>query len=70
MNINKEDMVQSALNVQRYCKKHIEQEKVCDCPFGYIDSFGFHSCALYVAQYPMEMELEEFLRTRGIKDGK
>lgn len=69
MNLNREEVVQSALNVQRWCEEHIKQEDVCDCPFGYRNAFGFHSCALYAPQYPMEMELEEFLRTRGMKKG-
>lgn len=68
MKINREDVVQAALIVERWCAEHIEREKVCDCPFGYINALGFHSCALYAPQFPMEMELEEFLRTRGLFD--
>lgn len=70
MNLNREEVVQSALNVQRWCEEHIKQEDVCDCPFGYRNALGLHCCFLYAPQYPMEMELDEFLRTRGVKENK
>ena len=70
MKATREDMAQAALTVQRYCEEHINQDAICDCPCGYIDAFGLHNCALYAPQFPMEMELDEFLRTRGLDNGK
>ena len=69
MKANREDVVQAALTVERWCAEHFKKDGVCDCPFGYMDPFGYHACALYVSQYPVEWDLGDFLRTRGLKHG-
>ena len=33
MNMNREDVVQAALTLERWCKEHYVSGKVCDCPF-------------------------------------
>ena len=59
MKINREDVVQAALTVERWCKEHFKSCGVCDCPF----SFG-SKCML-----ARQGNLSEFLRTRGLKNG-
>ena len=62
MEINREDVVQSALNVVRWCKYHYAgDDKPCKCPFQ-----DFDGCALGYQQAPWLCNLEEFLRTRGV----
>jgi len=33
VHINREDVVQAALTVERWCAKHYDEEEGCDCPF-------------------------------------
>lgn len=61
MQINREDVVQAALIVERWCVKQINDKGECNCPFA--DGVG---CILQYA--PVAWSLEEFLRTRGLKD--
>lgn len=61
--VNREDVVQAALTVERWCSKNINLEN-CDCPF---DHNG-EKCALLNFLHPCGWNLEEFLRTRGLKD--
>ena len=70
MNLNREDVVQSALNVQRWCEEHFNVQGICDCPFANreVDE-EWSECKLF-NEYPKHLHLEEFLRNRGIKDGK
>lgn len=71
MKINREDVVQSALNVQRWCEQHFNNEYICDCPFAYQDNIGWIDCIFHDKKhYPKNLYLEEFLRNRGIKDDK
>lgn len=66
MNLNSEDVVQSALNVQRWCSIH-SNYPVCDCPFFNKDS----DIECFIApMLPKTWNLEEKLRTRGIKENK
>ena len=58
-----EEVVQAALTVQRWCIVHFSPKK-CDCPFA--DGDG---CFVFKRSYPSMWNLEEFLRTRGMKDG-
>lgn len=70
MLVNREDVVQSALNVQRWCKNHYKTTKfpfgdlICDCPF-----LETSRCKFYITGEPWTYGLEEFLRTRGMKKG-
>lgn len=65
MKINREDVVQAALTVERWCKEHQKETQDCDCPFNRKDGrMWIQSCCLMV---PTLWELEEFLRTRGLK---
>lgn len=63
MNINREDVVQAALIVEKWCKEN-KKGVICDCPFSIYDS-----CALFDDDVPAEWNLEEVLRNRGIKNG-
>lgn len=70
MNLNREDIVQSAVNVQRWCKEHIKYERFaelgeCDCPFN-----NSKFCALFIGEPPNDWGLEDFLRKRGLKENK
>ena len=68
MQINREDVVQAALTVERWCAEHCSHStcyddfKPCDCPF-VIAGFS-RGC---VAGVPKNWNLEEHLRTRGLK---
>lgn len=65
MKANREDVVQAALMVERWCKEHQKETQDCDCPFNRKDGrMWIQSCCLMV---PTLWELEEFLRTRGLK---
>lgn len=65
--VNKEDVVQAALTVERYCKNHFNNTGPCDCPFT-IRTAGFYFCRMYCGTgYPGGWFLEEFLRNRGMK---
>ena len=65
--MTREEVVQAALTVERWCKEHIDCYKLCDCPFALDEDACFLSHSQYV---PTDWELEEFLRTRGLKDGE
>jgi len=65
MKINREDVVQAALTVERYCKEHYNGGiEPCDCPF----SFGAACVLQYYDTFPKYLELEKHLRTRGLRD--
>ena len=58
---NREDVVQAALVVERWCKNHQAScTEPCDCPF-----YQDESC--FVAN-PHCWHLEEALRARGVKN--
>jgi len=64
--INREDVVQAALIVERWCKENRNSGlESCDCPF----SFGMACSLQYFEKFPNEWRLEEHLRTRGLKHG-
>lgn len=63
MQINREDVVQAALTVGRWCVEHIRLESCDDCPF---DHSG-EKCALLNFLHPCGWNLELYLRTRGLK---
>ena len=57
--MNREDVVQAALKVERWCDEKQDEKGNCDCPFG--------TCKIG-RDYPSDWNLETFLRTRGLKD--
>lgn len=59
MNINREDVVQAALIVERWCK---ETEHCSYCPL--LDD---EDCCMVAMDAPDFWNLEEHLRTRGLK---
>ena len=59
MKINREDVVQAALIVERWCAEHNDDGFDCDCPFA-------DTCWV-TGDIPADWNLEEFLRTRGLK---
>ena len=62
--INREDVVQAALNVARYYEIHMDEYLNCDCPFA-----GKWDCFISNAE-PTAWELEAKLRTRGLENGR
>ena len=63
--VNREDVVQAALTVERWCLEHKDFGNGCDCPFS--DCVGW--CCLVEDTAPFYWRLEEYLRERGIKNG-
>lgn len=63
--INREDVVQAALIVERWCEEHYKYGGKCDCPFAVPGAFV--ACRLGDVGCAEEWELEEFLRARGLK---
>ena len=66
--MTREDVVQAALKVERWCAEHYNDDGACDCPFAgeRHDRIGFiwHYCRV---DEPSDWNLEEHLRTRGLK---
>ena len=63
--INREDVAQAALIVERWCKEHWNTAGgECDCPLYVGKCFMSFRCC------PFGWRLEEHLRERGLKDGK
>ncbi len=69
MKPNREDVVQAALTVERWCAEHTKEDKtpdgwrlVCDCP---LVAGGY--CMVQRNYLPRIWGLEEFLRTRGLR---
>ena len=64
MKTNREDVVQAALTVERWCAEHIDEDIKCDCPF----AVGQWYCMLIKGfASPREWNLEKRLSTRGLK---
>ncbi len=63
---DREDVVQSALNIQKWCSIHSDYP-VCDCPFFTKDKDIKCFISLML---PKTWNLEEKLRTRGIEHDK
>lgn len=65
--MTREEVVQAALTVERWCKKNRESGlSSCDCPF----AFGMACSLQYFHAFPDEWKLEERLRARGLKNGE
>lgn len=62
MKINREDVVQAALTVERWCVMNAHSVKGCDCPI-----YDGECCMLESGRMPRYWNLEEHLRTRGLK---
>ena len=67
--MTREEVVQAALTVERWCSEHRQDGNLCDCPFFFTDEASPWSCFLLDRFEPEHWGLEEFLRTRGLKDG-
>jgi len=66
LKINREDVVQAALVVERYCKEHFRSQSDCyDCPFVSSERPGY--CALCKEGFPFCKNLERFLLKRGLE---
>ena len=63
--MTREDVVQAALTVERWCNEHKKETQDCDCPFNRNGKMWVQSCMLML---PELWELEKHLRTRGLKD--
>ena len=59
--MNREDVVQAALTVERWCKEHCKMGVPCDCPLA--DGAACEVHATYIM--PFEWNLEAHLRTKG-----
>ena len=60
--INRDDVVQAALIIERWCREHRELE-MCDCPFA-----GYERCVIHEGlAIPKYWGLENWLSTRGLK---
>ena len=62
MQINREDVVQAALKVERWCDEKQDEYGNCDCPF----STPRRTC-LFTRGVASNWGLEEYLRNRGMK---
>ena len=63
--MTREDVVQAALTVERWCKDHFLSQSPCNCPFSLDGEVG--DCKLFEQALPYRRHLESFLRTRGLK---
>ena len=62
--MTREEVVQAALTVERWCAEHRKFKDDCDCPFYKHDRVG---CVMGDLSKPSGWGLERFLRTRGLK---
>lgn len=62
--MTREEVVQAALTVERWCAEHRKIKGVCDCPFYKHDRVD---CVMGSLSKPSGWGLERFLRTRGLK---
>lgn len=63
---NREDVVQAALLVERWCKENHKPAGNCDCP---LRKWSYACYLMRCNDLPHEWNLEEFLRTRGLPKG-
>ena len=64
--INREDVVQAALIVERWCREQkTKNDDGCSCPF-----FDFvDGCMMINIDPPADWNLDGFLRIRGLRNG-
>lgn len=60
MKINREDVVQAALIVERWCREQQDPWLKCDCPFSPF-------CPISGDITPADWDLENYLRSKGLK---
>ena len=65
--MTREEVVQAALTVERWCVEHRKFKDACDCPFYKHDRV---ECVMGDLSKPSGWGLERFLRKRGLKDGE
>ena len=66
MKINREDVVQAALMIERWCDEKQDEYGNCDCPFA-ID-FGHHIRMCKISNgAPSDWSLAHHLRNRGME---
>jgi len=58
--MTREEVVQAALTVERWCLEHHKSDQRCDCPF------SIRGCELFCTNEPGRWNLEELLRKRGM----
>lgn len=66
--MTREEVVQAALKVERWCDEKQDENGNCDCPFAMDAGNGFGICKVG-RDYPSDWSLETFLRNRGLKNG-
>lgn len=64
MKANREDVVQAALIVERWCAEHYSNDE-CDCPFSDQKMCWFFNPDM--PEFPCRWGLEYYLRNRGLK---
>ena len=64
--VNREDVVQAALTVEKWCEERQDEYGNCDFPFTMDCGNWFGDCKIG-RDYPSDWCLETFLRTRGLK---
>ena len=62
--INRENVVQAALIVERWCVENHRQDGKCDCP---LRKWSYDCYLIRCNEAPYEWNLEKFLRARGLK---
>ena len=62
--MTREDVVQAALTVERWCFDKWRPDGACDCPF----RGSFNDCLLEQGSAPRFADLEKYLRSRGMND--
>ena len=62
--MTREDVVQAALTLERWCRCHWKRNGACDCPL----RDEMYDCKVScLGGEPFLWNLDEFLRTRGMK---
>lgn len=67
--MTREEVVQAALTVERWCEERQDEFGNCDCPFKMDCGNGLGLCKIG-HDCPSCWSLETFLRKRGLKDGE
>lgn len=57
--MTREEVVQAALTVERWCAEQRRRKENCDCPFNDLGACKFFPC------YPDTWDFERYLRNRG-----
>ena len=74
--MTREEVVQAALTVERWCAEHEDEYGKCDCPFSTplqrseLNPMVQWGKCIFTRGVASEWGLEEHLRTRGLKHGE